>query len=53
MKPLKFLERLFELTLRSSRLVVLVAVVFGIVLSLGGFYLATTDVFYALRYLVQ
>jgi uncharacterized membrane protein YqhA len=33
--------------------VVLVAVVFGIVLALGAFYLATTDVFYALWYLGQ
>ena len=53
MKPLKLLERLFELTLWSSRLAVLVAVMFGIVLSLGAFYLATTDVFYALQYLIQ
>lgn len=50
MKPLK---RLFEVTLWGSRLVVLVAVVFGIVLSLGAFYLATVDVFQALRYLGQ
>lgn len=50
---MKLLKRLFEVTLWSSRLVVLVAVVFGIVLALGAFYLATTDVFYALRYLGQ
>ena len=50
---MNLLKRLFEVTLWSSRLVVLVAVVFGIVLALGAFYLATTDVFYALRYLGQ
>ena len=52
-KLLRPLKRLFEAALWSSRLVVLVAVVFGIVLALGAFYLATTDVFYALWYLGQ
>lgn len=51
MDPLELLKRLFELTLWSSRLIVLVAVVFGIILALGAFYLATIDVFCALRYL--
>ncbi len=34
-----------------SRLLVLVAVVFGLLLALGAFYLATVDVFYFLGYL--
>jgi uncharacterized membrane protein YqhA len=52
-KLLRPLKRLFEAALWSSRLVVLVAVVFGSVLALGAFNLATTDVFYALWYLGQ
>lgn len=43
--------RSFEGALWSSRLVVLVAVVFGLLLALGAFYLATIDVFYFLGYL--
>lgn len=43
--------RLFEETLWGSRLLVLVAVVFGLLLALGAFYLATVDVFYFLGYL--
>ncbi|MDP8950699.1 MAG: YqhA family protein [Actinomycetota bacterium] len=50
---MRFLERLFERALWSSRLVVLVAVIFGVLLALGAFYLATVEVFYALGYLVQ
>ena len=37
----------------GSRLIVLVAVVFGLLLALGAFYLATVDVFYFLGYLRQ
>ena len=44
-------QRLFEGALWSSRLVVLVAVVFGLLLALGAFYLATVDVFYFFGYL--
>lgn len=44
---------LFERALWESRLVVVVAVLCTIVLALGAFYLATVDVFFALRYLVQ
>ncbi len=43
--------RLFEGALWGSRLIVLVAVVFGLLLALGAFYLATVDVFYFLGYL--
>jgi len=43
--------RLFEEALWGSRLLVLVAVVFGLLLALGAFYLATVDVFYFLGYL--
>lgn len=43
--------RLFEEALWGSRLIVLVAVVFGLLLALGAFYLATIDVFYFLGYL--
>jgi len=53
MKSLKLLKHPFELTLWESRLVTLVAVLFGVVLALGVFYLAKIDVFYALRYLGQ
>ena len=45
------LTKLFESILWGSRLVVLVAVVFGLLLALGAFYLATIDVFYFLGYL--
>lgn len=44
-------ERAFERALWGSRLIVLVAVVFGLLLALGAFYLATVDVFYFLGYL--
>lgn len=43
--------RIFEGALWGSRLVVLVAVVFGLLLALGAFYLATVDVFYFFGYL--
>ena len=42
---------LFERALWGSRLIVLVAVIFGLLLALGAFYLATVDVFYFLGYL--
>ncbi|QIN80907.1 YqhA family protein [Rubrobacter marinus] len=45
------MTRLFEGALWGSRLIVLVAVVFGLLLALGAFYLATVDVFYFLGYL--
>lgn len=44
-------QRLFEGALWSSRLIVLVAVVFGLLLALGAFYLATVDVLYFFGYL--
>ena len=50
---MKLLGRLFERALWGSRLAVLVAVVFGTLLSLGAFYLATVDAFFALGYVVQ
>ena len=45
------LTRRFEEALWGSRLIVLVAVVFGLLLALGAFYLATVDVFYFMGYL--
>ena len=45
--------RFFEEALWSSRLIVLVAVVFGLLLALGAFYLATVDVFYFFGYLLE
>ena len=45
--------RVFEGALWSSRLVVLVAVVFGLLLALGAFYLATIDVIYFFGYLLE
>ncbi len=47
------LKRVFEYVLWNSRLAVLVAVVFGVLLSLGALYLATADVVYALGYLIE
>ena len=41
----------FEEALWGSRLIVLVAVIFGLLLALGAFYLATVDVFYFMGYL--
>ncbi|WP_207955955.1 YqhA family protein [Rubrobacter marinus] len=49
--PESSVTRLFEGALWGSRLIVLVAVVFGLLLALGAFYLATVDVFYFLGYL--
>ncbi len=49
--PKSFVVRLFEEGLWGSRLIVLVAVVFGLLLALGAFYLATVDVFYFFGYL--
>ena len=49
----KGLEAFFERVLWGSRLLVLVAVVGGIVLSSGAFYLGTVDVVYAMRYLAD
>ena len=51
--PKPSVARLFEEALWGSRLIVLVAVVFGLLLALGAFYLATVDVFYFLGYLRQ
>jgi uncharacterized membrane protein YqhA len=45
--------RSFERAFWSSRLMILGAVVFGVLVVLGAFNLATVDVFYALRYFVQ
>ena len=50
---IKGLETFFERVLWGSRLLVLVAVVGGVVLSSGAFYLATADVVYAVGYLVD
>ncbi len=50
---MKLPGRIVERALWSSRLMILVAVVFGVLLALGAFYLATVDVLYALRYFVQ
>lgn len=52
-RPLNTLKRVFEYVLWNSRLAVLVAVVFGVLLSLGALYLATADVVYALGYLIE
>ena len=49
--PKSSVARLFEEGLWGSRLIVLVAVVFGLLLALGAFYLATVDVFYFFGYL--
>ncbi len=49
--PQSRVARVFEGALWSSRLIVLVAVVFGLLLALGAFYLATIDVFYFFGYL--
>lgn len=51
--PRSRVARAFEGALWSSRLIVLVAVVFGLLLALGAFYLATIDVFYFFGYLLD
>jgi hypothetical protein len=50
---MKLRKWLFERMVWGSRLMILVAVVFGVMLASGAFYLATAEALHALGYLTR